>query len=278
MNYKTFKTDLCNKILTVTFDNPPVNIQDEFMINDLIKLCDELNKNDEVNVVIFDSNNENFFIAHSDIDMLKNLSTTPVLLNEAKLSNLQIALQKVNSLRQATIAKIEGYARGGGHEFCLACDMRFALKDKAIFMQMEVGMGVLPCGGGASRIAKHIGLSKALEFVLSARDYDADEAYEIGLVNNVFDKSGLDNYVNNLAARISKFPLESINSCKKTIYKSMDLSIEDSLLYEAYQLQQALSKTPAIKRFTYASDTNFQNILSNQINFETELIKLQEIK
>ena len=72
-------------------------------------------------------------------------------------------LERISRLPQATIAKIEGFARGGGHEFALACDMRFAARGKAKFMQMEVAMGILPCGGGASRMARQTGLGRALE-------------------------------------------------------------------------------------------------------------------
>ncbi len=278
MEYKSFKLIKDCNILRVCFDYPPVNIQDDIMINELISLTNELDNDTSTTVVIFESNNENFFIAHTDIKMLRKLHTTPVKFDNIKISNLQLALQKINNLKQVTIAKIEGFARGGGHEFCLACDLRYALRDKAVFMQMEVGMGVLPCGGGSSRIARHIGLGSALEMVLSAKDYSADEAFELGLVNKVLDKEDLDFYVNKIANRISKFPLDAIAVCKKTIYNSLNISIDESLKYEEYELYQALSKTPAHNRFRYAYDTNFQDNLGNQINFETKLMDLQNIK
>lgn len=278
MKYNTFKTELSNNILKVKFDFPPVNILGDAMIQDLLNLTDELNKDTDTKVVIFESLNDKIFIAHADIEMLKNLSTTPVSLADAKLSNLQLALQNISSLKQATIAKINGFARGGGHEFCLACDMRFASIENAVFMQMEVGMGVLPCGGGSSRLAKIAGLGNALELILSARDFDALEAQRVGSINKAIAESELDLFVDELANRISKFPLESINACKRTIHNSMNVSIEDSLKYEAYELQQALSKTPAIKRFKYASETDFQNQMVNQIEFESKLMDLQNIK
>ena len=102
---------------------------------------------------------------------------------EVEILDLQRVLQRISRLPQATIAKVEGFARGGGHEFMLACDMRFAARGKAKFMQMEVGMGILPCGGGASRMARQVGLGRALEIILSARDFDADRAQEYGTIN-----------------------------------------------------------------------------------------------
>ena len=72
---------------------------------------------------------------------------------------LQTVLQRVSELPQATIAKVEGMARGGGHEFMLCCDMRFAARGKSVFMQREVGMGIVPCGG-TQRIARQVGMGK----------------------------------------------------------------------------------------------------------------------
>ena len=100
--------------------------------------------------------------------MLQNLSVNPAPKDQVKLSPLQMALNRIAKLPQATIAKIEGMARSGGHELALACDMRFTARGKAVFMQMEIGMGVLPCGGGSSRLARQTGPGNALEIILSA--------------------------------------------------------------------------------------------------------------
>lgn len=108
--------------------------------------------------------------------MLKDMSTEAVSRDEVELLDLQAVCERLSRVPQATIAKLEGFARGGGHELALALDMRFAARGKFEFMQMEVGMGILPCGGGASRMARQTGLGRALEIILSARDFDADEA------------------------------------------------------------------------------------------------------
>ena len=278
IGYKTFTAKQDTGILVVTFDNPPVNIQDIPMLDDLDSLCSTLEQDKTVKVVIFQSANPDFFIAHADITFLKDMSTTPVPRDEVEISKLQRVLQRVSELPQATIAKIEGFARGGGHEFALACDMRFAAKGKAIFMQMEVGMGILPCGGGSSRMARQVGLGRALEIILSAKDFSADEAEQMGTINKALDPHVIGGYVYDLAQRISKFPSESITACKRTVYASVDLPIKESLKEEAYQLYQATSQTPAIKRFKQAYDTDFQNNLDNQKNFENLLMGLQEVK
>ncbi len=247
------------------------------MMKDLDALCGELNNRSDIKVVIFESSVPEFFIAHADIDMLKNLSTKKIEKNKGYINDLAKVLAKVSLLRQVTIAKIEGFARGGGHEFALACDMRFA-SEKAIFMQMECGMGILPCGGGSSRLARQVGLGKALEIVLSAKDFNAYEAKVYGTINDVIESDKIDLYVYDLAKRISSFELDSIYACKKTIHESIDMPIMESLKNETYELFVATSKTPAVKRFKYASETNFQNKLINQKNFSTLLMNLQNIK
>ncbi len=273
--YTTFSTVSNGGILRVTFDYPPVNIQGQAMIDDLNNLCACLEKDKATKVVIFQSANKEIFIAHYDIDLLKQLSTKPIAKDKAKLSPLQAVLDRVSKLPQATIAKIEGMARGGGHEFALACDMRFASRGKAVFMQMEVGLGVLPCGGGSSRMARQAGLGRALEIVLSAQDFGADEAERFGTINRAIDPDKIGEYVDKLATRIAQFPAESITACKRMISASIEMPLEQALLLEDYYLYQCTSKTPAVARFTQASDTNFQNNIDNQRNFESLLMTMQ---
>ena len=281
MNYKdftTFKASNNEGVLTVTFDYPPVNIQGIPMLDDLNRLSDMLEADRSVKVVVFQSANPEIFVAHADTNFLKDMSTEAVSRDEVELLYLQKVLDRLSKLPQATIGKIEGFARGGGHEFVLACDMRFAARGKAKFMQMEVGMGILPCGGGASRMARQAGLGRALEIILSARDYDADQAEAYGTINKALDPDEIGPYVDELANRIAHFPAGSIEACKRAVYASIDLPIEEALKEEAYQLYQATSKTPAIKRFQIADDTGFQNEIENQRNFEDAVIAIQEIK
>lgn len=274
--YTTFKCITYKGVMRVTFDYPPINVLGIPMMKDLSNLTNYLNNNKDIKVVVFDSSNPLFFISHADIDMLKHLSTKPISKEEVRVNDLAKVLDGINKLPQVTIALIDGYARGGGHEFALACDLRYATKD-AIFMQMEVGMGILPCGGGSSRLARQVGLGKALEIILSAKDFNGEEAYKLGTINKCIEKDKINLYVSDLAHRIAKFPLEAIKACKKTIYNSLDTSLENSLKEETYQLYEATSKTGAVKRFKYASSIDFQNNIDNQKNFQTLLLTLQDI-
>ncbi len=277
-NYTTFTFESNNGIATITFDFPPVNIQGILMLDDLNSLAETLEKDKSIKVVVFQSAHPEIFVAHADVGFLKDMSTVPVAREEVELLYLQNTLERISQLPQATIAKIEGFARGGGHEFALACDMRFAARGKAVFMQMEVGMGILPCGGGASRMARQTGLGRALEIILSGRDFDADTAEKYGTINKALEPEEIGPFVQELAERIACFPAESIQACKRAVYASIDLPIAEALKEEAYWLYQATSTTPAIQRFTLAYETKFQEDMKNQRTFNEQLIKLQEVR
>lgn len=280
MNYQGYTTFNANQhegVLTVTFDFGPVNVQGQEMLQDLMGLTMRLERDRSVKVVVFQSANPEVWVCHYDTNLLKDMSTEAVSRSEAKLLDLQVVLERISKLPQATIAKLEGFARGGGHEFALACDMRFAARGKFKFMQMEVGMGILPCGGGASRMARQTGLGRALEIILSARDFSADEAEAYGTINKALDPEEIGEYVDNLAKRIAQFPAESINACKQAVYESIDKPIDEALKAEAYWLYQATSKTPAIKRFTEADEKGLEHDIENQRNWNDLVMAVQQI-
>ncbi len=276
-NFKTFKAVAEGGVLTVTIDFPPVNVQGQAMLEDLNSLAMRLERDREIKVVIFQSAHPEIWVCHYDTELLKDMSSEAVSREEAKLLDLQAVLERISRVPQATIAKIEGFARGGGHEFALACDMRFAARGKYKFMQMEVGMGILPCGGGASRMARQVGLGRALEIILSARDFDADEAEAYGTINKALDPEEISEYVDILAKRIAQFPAESINACKQTVYESIDKPIDEALKAEAYWLYQATSKTPALTRFTWADEQGAQFDMNNQRNWENMVMNIQQV-
>lgn len=275
--FTTFSTSADEGILTVTFDYGSVNVQGQAMLADLNSLAMRLERDRDTKVVIFQSANPEIWVCHYDTELLKDMSTEAVSRDEAQLLDLQSVCERLSKVPQATIAKFEGFARGGGHELALALDMRFAARGKFKFMQMEVGMGILPCGGGASRMARQTGLGRALEIILSARDFDADEAEALGTINKALEPDEISEYVDNLAKRIAQFPAESINACKQAVYESIDKPIDEALKAEAYWLYQATSKTPAIKRFTIADEQGLEHDIENQRNWNELVMKVQEI-
>lgn len=277
-NFTTFDVKVENAIATVTFDFGTVNVQGQEMLADLNSLAMRLERDRETKVVVFQSANPEIWVCHYDTELLKDMSTEAVSREDAQLLDLQSVCERISKVPQATIAKLEGFARGGGHELALALGMRFAVRGKYKFMQMEVGMGILPCGGGASRMARQTGLGRALEIILSARDFSADEAEAMGTINKAFEADEIDEYVNTLANRIAKFPAESINACKQMVYESIDKPIDDALKAEAYWLYQATSKTPAVKRFSIADEQGLEHSMENQRNWNNLVMDVQDIQ
>ena len=275
--FTTFSVERNEGVMTVTFDFGTVNVQGQEMLADLNSLAMRLERDREIKVVVFQSANPEIWVCHYDTELLKDMSDEAVSRDEAQLLDLQAVCERISKVPQATIAKLEGFARGGGHELALALDMRFAVRGKFKFMQMEVGMGILPCGGGASRMARQTGLGRALEIILSARDFDADEAEMMGTINRVLNADEIDEYVDTLAKRIAKFPAESINACKQMVYESIDKPIDEALKAEAYWLYQATSKTPAVKRFTIADEQGLEHDIENQRKWGDLVMQVQDI-
>ena len=161
----------------------------------------DLEADPSVKVVVFQSANPDFFIAHLDVS---KAAEQPGILRLWR--DLVVRL---SSAPVVSIAKIRGYTRGIGNEFVLACDMRFASRQTAIFGNPEVGVGLVPGGGAMEWLPRLVGRSRALEFVLSADDFDADIAERYGWVNRTLDDDDLDSFVDALARRLASFDREA---------------------------------------------------------------------
>lgn len=237
--FNTFKVEIQDGVAMVTFDFPPVNLQGKPMLNDLNSLAEKLEEDGNIKVVVFQSAHPDIFISHSDFDQVSEINEFP---ENTKLTYPQAVFQRLSSLPQATIAKVEGMARGGGLDFILACDMSFAARGKAVFMQMEVGMGIVPYGGATQRLPRAVGLGRSLELILGAHDFDADLAEKYGVINRALNPDEIYPFVDLLAHRISKFPSTSIAACKRSVYASSELGLAKGLEKEATQFRSVMSQ------------------------------------
>ena len=194
---------------TITFNNPPINMFVPATIDELGALMTELGADHSVKVVVFQSANPEFFVAHLDV---AKATQRPGVLDLWRDFVLRLSSAPVVS-----IAKVRGRTRGIGNEFVLACDMRFASRQSAVFGNPEVGVGLVPGGGAMEWLPRLVGRSRALEFVLSADDFDADIAERYGWVNRTLDDGALDSFVDALARRLSSFDGKTLAVAKAQI-------------------------------------------------------------
>src|SRR5690242_4549337 len=136
-------------------------------------------------------------------------------------------LRHLSASRLVSIAQIEGRVRGVGSEFVLACDMRFAARESAIFGQFEAAFGVIPGAGGAQHLARVMGRARALEVLLSADDYDADLAERYGWINRALPADSLPEFVTSLAHRIAAFPAAGHAAVKARVNAVTLAPVED---------------------------------------------------
>jgi enoyl-CoA hydratase/carnithine racemase len=239
--FKLFKVRIDRGVAFVTIDNPPMNLLNMQMIMEFAMLANIVKKDDNVRVIVFDSADPDFFIAHFDV---KGLVVMPDEAAPKKTSiegTVHIINETYRTMPKVSIAKVEGVVRGGGFEFIQSFDMIFGLIGKAVFAQPEIGVGIIPGGGGTIRIPREVGRRRAMEIVLGGHDIPAEIAELYGLINRALPEDKLTLYVENLAYRIASFPLESIALAKKSVLAGVDLPIEDALLEENYLFGQSVA-------------------------------------
>jgi enoyl-CoA hydratase/carnithine racemase len=192
------------RVLFVDISAPPMNLLGPELVRDLVSLIQSAEADDEVRVLVFRSADPEYFIAHVDLTRVAEYRAEAAkLTGEASIALL---FRYLSASRLITIAQIEGRVRAAGSEFVLACDMRFAARESAIFCQFEPAFGQLPGGGAAQHLTRLMGRARALEVMLSAEDYDAELAERYGWINRSLPADALVGFVSSLAHRIAKFP------------------------------------------------------------------------
>lgn len=201
----------------VAFNNPPVNAIGTAMISELKQLLTELETNAQVNVVVFESADTDFFLAH--YDLAANHAATEALPSPTGFAAWVDVLVRLSHVPAVTMSAIRGIARGAGSEFVLATDMRFASLEKAVLGQMEVGFTALPGGGAAGRLPTLVGRGRAFEILLGGEDYSGALAEKYGYVNRAVPDAQFEQFVTAYATRVSKWDRRVIADIKHFINK-----------------------------------------------------------
>src|SRR5947207_11256838 len=166
----------------VVLDNPPLNLMGPEFVLQIREIVTELENDDRVKVVVFESTVDGFFLNHSDfLANFEDLTSIPQ--GPTGLEAWPDVLVRLTRAPFISIALIRGRATGNGSELALACDMSFASREKALLSQFEVGVGLVPGGGPMARLPGVMGRGRALEVLLSADDISGADAEFLGYVN-----------------------------------------------------------------------------------------------
>src|SRR5271163_2981663 len=224
-------------------------------------LVGEIEADAALKVVTFESANPDFFIAHYGTSGPRSRFGTPCWIDAAtRLANSGVL----------SIAVIRGRVRGGGSEFVLACDIRFASREKAIFGQPEVGTGLIPGGGALQRLPLLVGRARALEIVLGANDFDADTAERYGWINRAVPDAELDGFVANFVQRVVSFDKQALATAKSIINASglpdpAQLQAAQDLFFKTFGWDGARERAPILRARGIGKAGDFELRLGHHI-------------
>ena len=222
----------------VVFDYPPFNIVDASIFEALQDLLARMDASPSLRVVVFESANPEFYLAHFDLTgKIGNIMTA---VGASGLPILMDTFVRLTKSPVVSIARIRGCVRGVSSEFVLACDMRFASRENTRLGQPEVGVGLHPGGGGTERLPHLVGRGRALEIVLGANDFDGNTAERYGYVNRALPDAELDGFVDALARRIASFDRRAIAAAKNLV-NHVSLPSADRLLAAITSFETALT-------------------------------------
>ena len=230
----------------VTIDNPPANVITSELFGELVSLIGELAADEALKVVVFKSANPDFFMAHFDVSAIIEMATDGREAASEVLAAFHDMLRALRHMDKVVIGQIVGRIGGGGAEIAMNFDMRFGVRGKTRFNQMEVPLGILPGGSGTQMLPRLIGRGRAMELVLGADDLDAETAEYWGLLNRTFEADEIDDRINALARRIASFPKPAIALAKESI-NNADKPLEEGLADEQ-RLFVDLLATPEASR------------------------------
>ncbi|MFI7708879.1 enoyl-CoA hydratase/isomerase family protein [Nonomuraea sp. NPDC049480] len=251
-------------LLRYTFANPPINLFDPDLHDALRLLADRMHTDPELKVVVFDSADPDYFIAHLDVE---RLAEVPDIAGAALLADTwHDTVTRIAHAPVLTIASIRGRTRGIGSEFALACDMRFASTERALFAQPEVGFGVVPGGGAIDWLPRLLGRSRALEILTVGDDLDAVTAAQYGWINRAVPDTELDAFVDRAARRLAGFDKQALSSIKRLVNSRVSPPSPGELLQSFREILDAFSWPGAQPQFAAMNSLGWNRDGDTELN------------
>lgn len=215
-------------VAVLTINRPEArNAMNRDVMTRIHRLLETVEDDDTVDVVMFTGSGDQAFVAGADINELA--VRTPI---DGLNAVMQRLYERIAGFSKPTVAAVNGYAFGGGHELALACDIRIG-STNAQFALPETGLGIIPAAGGTQRLAKIIGVGRAVDMMLTGRRLDAEDAYRAGLITELVEAQDLIEAGHATAQRIrGKGPL-AIKLVKTVVQRGFDVDHETGVLLES---------------------------------------------
>jgi enoyl-CoA hydratase/carnithine racemase len=232
-------------VATVEFDNPPANAFSGPVIASLSAAIDQLAADECVRAVVFTSVGHRAYLSGADITEFPDLLADPgrITRRAAEVAEL---FDRIAGLPQPTIAAVRAPALGGGLEFVLLCDLVVS-NPRARFGLPEVGLGIIPGGGGTQRLARCVGQGKAMEMVLLGLPVTAQEALDLGLVSRVVADEDVHETAASLARQLAARPRVAVQSAKRAISGGSGLPLAAALAIEAREFLAASASADSLE-------------------------------
>jgi len=217
-DYETITTRFEQGVLTASIYNPPCNVISVALHKELADLEQRVRNEDTIRVLVLESSNKDFFLAHYDVAYAATRPAPPKAGGITTLNPFQETCVRLRENPTPILVKISGRAGGGGIELAASCDMRYGLRGRTVLNQMEVPLGILPGAGGCQNLIELMGRGRALEMILGGDDIDGETAASWGYLNRLFDtEEELDNFVDMLALRIASWPTNAVALAKAAV-------------------------------------------------------------
>ena len=222
-----FELNVDGGVATLTLNRPPVNALNFAMQAEMIEASALITTNPEIAAVVI-YGGEKAFAAGADIKEMERLTHDQMV---ERSYNLHSAFTAIAQIPKPVVAAITGYALGGGCEFAMCADLRFAAEN-AKLGQPEILLGIIPGAGGTQRLTRLVGPSVAKDLVLSGRMISATEALDIGLVDRLFPAESVYSEAVAWARQFVGGPAAAIAAAKRVIDAGQDGTLEQGLEIE----------------------------------------------
>lgn len=229
MEFKNLIYNQKGKVAFIELNRPKaLNALNKALLKELKTALDNIDKDENIRVLVISGSGEKAFVAGADISELQAMDPGQA----REFADLgQCVMDKIESLKIPVIASVKGFALGGGSELALSCDFIYAA-DNAVFGLPELTLGLIPGFGGTQRLSRLVGKNMAKELILTAKKIKAEKALELGIVNKICSLEELDFYVEKTAAKIASLGKWTLRAVKESINKGMDVDLKSGCVIE----------------------------------------------